>query len=100
MEARDPAGEWRQLSERDRGMREGGVVGCAPQRSELTEVAQQALTEEVSYRKLTVPPLETPAPPPDPEPDPESPYAEDRQLVELCTVWSLRDALQLQALLD
>jgi DNA-directed RNA polymerase subunit M/transcription elongation factor TFIIS len=100
MEARDPAGEWRQLSERYRGMSDEELVVLARQRSELTEVAQQALTQEISYRKLTVSPLETPAPPPDPEPDPESPYAEDRQLVELCTVWSLRDALQLQALLD
>jgi len=65
----------------------------------LTDVAQQALTQEISYRKLQVPREETPLPS-DPEPDPESPYAEDRELVELCTVWSLRDALQVQTLLD
>ncbi len=28
------------------------------------------------------------------------PYAEDRKLFELCTVWSLRDALQVQSMLD
>jgi len=30
----------------------------------------------------------------------DSSYDEDRKLVELCTVWSLRDALQVQTLLD
>jgi hypothetical protein len=95
----DPAGEWRELSERYRGMSDEELVVLARQSPELTDVAQQALTQEISYRKLKLPPEETP-PPPDHEPDPESPYAEDRQLVELCTVWSLRDALQLQTLLD
>jgi len=95
----DPAGEWRGLSERYRGMSDEELVVLARESSALTDVAQQALTQEISYRKLQVPPEETP-PPPDLEPDPESPYAEDRQLVELCTVWSLRDALQLQTLLD
>ncbi len=32
--------------------------------------------------------------------EPDSPYDEDRKLVELCTVWSVRDALQVQAILD
>ena len=95
----DPAAEWRQLSEHYRGMSDEELVVIARQSSALTDVAQQALTQEISYRKLQVPPEETPLPP-DPEPDPESPYAEDRELVELCTVWSLRDALQLQTLLD
>ena len=36
---------------------------------------------------------------PDSVPD-EDPYAEDRKLVELCTVWSVRDALNVQAILD
>jgi hypothetical protein len=30
----------------------------------------------------------------------DDPYDEDRKLVELCTVWSLRDALKVQTLLD
>ncbi len=30
----------------------------------------------------------------------EDPYDEDRKLVELCTVWSVRDALKVQAILD
>jgi len=95
----DPAGEWRELSERYRGMSDEELVFLARQSPALTDVAQQALTQEISYRKLQVPPEEAPLPP-DPEPDPESPYSEDRELVELCTVWSLRDALQLQTLLD
>jgi len=95
----DPAGEWLELSERYRGMSDEELVVLARQSPELTDVAQQALTQEISYRKLQVTPEETPIPP-DLEPDPESPYAEDRQLVELCTVWSLRDALQVQTLLD
>lgn len=32
--------------------------------------------------------------------DRDSSYDEDRKLVELCTVWSVRDALQVQTLLD
>ncbi|MGB7331529.1 MAG: hypothetical protein WBD25_09085 [Terriglobales bacterium] len=32
--------------------------------------------------------------------DTDSSYDEDRKLVELCTVWSVRDALQVQGLLD
>src|SRR5208282_6280094 len=32
--------------------------------------------------------------------EPDSPYDEDRKLVELCTVWSVRDALQVQTILD
>ncbi len=75
------------------------LVVLARQSSELTGVAQQALIQEISYRKLQIRSEEI-SPSSDPEPDPESPYAEDRELVELCTVWSLRDALQLQTLLD
>ena len=37
---------------------------------------------------------------PDSSYDPDSPYDEDRRLVELCTVWSARDALQVQRILD
>jgi len=33
-------------------------------------------------------------------PDVTDPYEEDRELFELCTVWSLRDALQVQSMLD
>ena len=33
-------------------------------------------------------------------PNPDSAYAEDRKLVELCIVWSVRDALKVQTILD
>jgi len=32
--------------------------------------------------------------------DPDSSYGEDRKLVELCTVWSVRDALKVQTILE
>ncbi len=32
--------------------------------------------------------------------DAADPYAEDRELFEICAVWSLRDALQVQSMLD
>ena len=67
--------------------------------SVLTEAAQQVLKAEFSARRLELPLPEEPARPPEPEPDPDSPYAEDRELVEVCKVWSLSDALQLQWLL-
>jgi len=104
MEALDPAGEWRHLSEHYREMSDTELLVLAVQKSELTEVAQQTLEQEISYRKLRVPPTETPEPPspisPTDAPDDDSPYDEDRELVELRTVWSLSDALQLQTLLD
>jgi DNA-directed RNA polymerase subunit M/transcription elongation factor TFIIS len=37
---------------------------------------------------------------PDPDSSQEDQYDEDRKLVELCTVWSVRDALKVQAILD
>jgi len=40
------------------------------------------------------------SPTPDSSDSDEDPYEEDRKLVELCTVWSLRDALQVQTILD
>jgi DNA-directed RNA polymerase subunit M/transcription elongation factor TFIIS len=67
----------------------------------LTEVAQQTLTQEISQRRLKLQPEETPAPPPaEPPSDPSYAYDEDRELVEICVVWSLSDALQVQTLLD
>jgi hypothetical protein len=94
----DPAGQWRELAERYHQMNDEELVILARQISSLTEVAQQALTQEIAFRRLEVPPPEVPAP--EPEPDPEDPYAEDRELVELCKVWNLRDAYQVQTLLD
>jgi len=99
MEALDPAAEWLQLSERYRQMSDKELLALARQNSELTDVAQQTLASEISRRGLNLQPEELPAPP-NPAPQPDSSYDEDRELVEICTVWSLSDALQLQTLLD
>jgi hypothetical protein len=95
----DPALESLRLSERYRQMTDEEVTALAWQRSDLTDLAQHALASEISRRRLKVEPQEMPVTV-DPEPSPDSPYAEDRELVEICTVWSFPDALQLEALLD
>jgi DNA-directed RNA polymerase subunit M/transcription elongation factor TFIIS len=105
MQTLDPDQEWRRLSEHYRQLSDDELVGLARQTSELTDGAQQALAQEIANRRLKIPSEESAAPPsPDPEPDSaeegESPYAEDRELVDICTVWSLADALKLQSLLD
>ena len=105
METFDPAGELLRLSEHYRLLSDDELVDLARQTSELTDGAQQALAQEIANRRLRIPPEESAAPPsPEPQPDSaedgESPYAEDRELVVICTVWSLTDALKLQRLLD
>jgi len=105
MQTLDPAGEWLRLSEYYRQLSDDELVGLARQTSELTDVAQQALAQEIANRRLNIPPEESAAPR-SPEPHPDSvedggsPYTEDRELVDICTVWSLADALKLQRLLD
>ena len=98
-----PAGEWLRLAEHYREMTDGELIDLARRPSELTGSAQQALAQEMLSRRLKVPPdvmpPSRPAPPPD-NPDENDPYAEDRELVEICTVWSLNDALKIQRLLD
>jgi hypothetical protein len=99
----DSAGVWRELSERYHQMSDTELVVLARQRSELTDLAQSALTQEISYRKLVIPPEETPVariPEPDPNATGEDPYAEERKLIEIRKVWSLADALQIQAILE
>lgn len=96
----DPATEWRRLSELYRQVADGELQALARTKSELTEVAQQVLADEIRRRRLKVEPEVAPPPPPTPETPPDSPYYDDRQLMEIATVWSLADALQLQRLLD
>lgn len=81
-------------------MSDGELVALARTKSELTEVAQQALADEIRQRRLNVEPEAAPPPPPMPETPADSPYYEDRQIVQIAVVWSLADALQLQRLLD
>jgi DNA-directed RNA polymerase subunit M/transcription elongation factor TFIIS len=100
MDVLDPAAEWRRLSELYRRMSDGELVALARTKSELTEVAQGALGDEIRQRRLKVEPEVAPAQPPMPETPTDSPYYADRQLVEIATVWSLADALQIQRLLD
>jgi len=96
----DPATEWRRLSELYGQMDEGELLALARQKSELTDVAQEALATEIRQRRLKVQPEPPPTRPPIPEAQPDSPYYDDRKLVVIATVWSLADALQLQHLLD
>src|SRR5579859_5270981 len=103
MELIDQAGEWRRLAEHYRQMTDGELLDLARQRSALTDAAQQALAQEISSRKLTIPseePPPLPEPPPDVPDDADDPYAKERELIEIATLWSLRDALRLQYLLD
>ena|SRR5579864_2080098 len=98
-----PAGEFLRISEHYRRMSDEELLAIARENSDLTTYAQQALANELSQRRLKVPPDEPPAPRyPVPAADPDNPssYDEDRQLVTICTVWSLSDALQVQTLLD
>ena len=109
METLDPAAEWLRLSERYRQMTDDELLALGRQSSEMTEVAQQVLAQEISRRKLKLEPAEpTPEEPTEEPPTPltsEKPsgpdiYAKDRELVEICAVWSFSDAIQAQRLLD
>ena len=120
MQTLDPAGEFLRVSEHYRQMSDAELLILAGQSSELTELAQQALASEISHRRLKVqpenPPTRPAAPPregsagsdwqstkpglPPASSEVPDPYSEERKLVELCNVWSLSDALQVQTLLD
>lgn len=112
MDVADPAGEWLRLAERYRQMTDEELLLLERSRSELTDGAQQVLEGEMQHRGLNFE-TETPTPPPFPkhltqpasslptdDRDEEDPYSDDRKLFEIRSVWSLRDALQLQWLLD
>jgi hypothetical protein len=119
MSALDHAAEFLRISERYRQMSDEELLVLVPQSSELTAFAQQALANEVRQRGLKADSKKSSAPSPiNPPPaffehespklhdsssyDPgaDSPYEEDRKLVELCTVGSVRDALKVQTILD
>jgi hypothetical protein len=89
------AGHYRRLTDE-------GLILLARQKENLTEAAQRTLATEILSRRLTVPPLQ-------PQPsalafpdlaDQGDPYPEDRELIEIRTVWSRADALRLQRMLD
>jgi DNA-directed RNA polymerase subunit M/transcription elongation factor TFIIS len=122
--------EFLRISERYRQMSDDELMVLMPQSSELTPFAQEALANEVRSRGLKAevedekPPAPSSVKPPPAffghESEHESPkfrdsagsgfpdldssqedqYDEDRKLVEICTVWSVRDALKVQTILD
>jgi hypothetical protein len=121
MDTLDPAGEYLRLAERYRQMGDEELLLLIPQTDELTPSAQQALAGEVRHRGLKLDakadekasvkpsfaaPKSRPEPPSlqaptdDDSLDADATYEEERKLVELCTVWSLRDALKVQSILD
>jgi len=95
----DSATEWRRLSELYGRMADGELLALARKQSELTDVADDALANEMRFRKLKLE-AEAPAAPARPSRELDSAYDEDRKLVEICTVFSAPDALQVQQLLD
>ena len=102
----DAAGDYLRLAEHYRQMKDPELLSLLRQSGALTDLARQVLEAEVYHRRLQPEPEEPPPTPaslaplsPDPS-DHSDPYEDDRKLVDLCTVWSLRDALQLQTLLD
>lgn len=101
----DEAEQWRQVSEHYRSLTDDELIAIARDKEDLTEVAQQVLAAEIQSRRLEIPAEEQTedeggAILPGAEPDPDSPYSEDQELVEIETVYSLRDAQQLEALLN
>lgn len=118
MDRIDPAGEYLRMAERYRLMSDEELLVLMPQISELTDSARQALESEFRSRKLTVgidDIAQCEAPKSSNAAEGQSPdgeaaeadseeqdgaYAEDRELVELTSVWSARDALKLQGILD
>ena len=92
------------MAEHYRQLSDGELIDLAQHPSELTEMAQAALQQEISSRRLKVPPVEenqeTNWTPPDDSDSDDSEYAEDRKLVGLNTIWSRRDAEQLQGILS
>lgn len=100
----DPSQEWRRLSELYGEMNEEQLLNLADQCSDLTSIAQQVLQREFSRRDLQFPEAEKKQDRSFEEeirvPDNNSPYAEDRKLVDIATVYSRRDAFQLKGILD
>lgn len=102
MQGFGPASESLRLSEHYRRMTDEELIELAQNPSSLTEMAQSALAQEIYSRRLTVPPPAKPSipPPPPDEPEPDDPYAEERTLVTIREVYSLRDAMQVSRILD
>jgi DNA-directed RNA polymerase subunit M/transcription elongation factor TFIIS len=94
----DAAGEFLRLSQHYRDMSDPELRMLAQQKSQLTEIAQQVLAQEISRRGLNL--AENIIVDNEPETSLDPAYDEDRQLILIATVWSRHDALQVQWLLD
>ena len=100
MDALDPGGEWLRIAAHYRQLTDGELLRLGRQQSELTDFAQQALAHELHNRGLKVEPDVQEEPPIPEVPPPDPTYKEDRELFTIRTVWSMRDALKLQWILD
>jgi DNA-directed RNA polymerase subunit M/transcription elongation factor TFIIS len=98
MHVNGPAAESLQLSERYREMSDDEILDLARQELELTELAREALKNEMAQRRLKLEPA--PAPLPEPATEDESSYDDDRHLVRLGYVWCAEDALKIQLALN
>jgi len=105
MDTLGPASESLRLAENYRQMSDDELIDLGQRPRELTDMAQGILAQEISSRKLKVPSPEDQLSrdrirAPEDAQDAESPEEEkNRELVNLSTVWSRRDAEQLQKLL-
>jgi len=105
MDTLGPASESLRLAENYRQMSDDELIDLGQRPRELTDMAQGILAQEISSRKLKVPSPEDQLSrdrirAPEDAQDAESPEEEkNRELVNLSTVWSRRDAGQLQKLL-
>jgi len=105
MPTADAAGDYLRLAEHYRQMKDPELLVLVRGIDGLTDMARQALETEIRHRNLNpnAEPEELSEVVPDvPEApvDEESPYDEDRELVDLLPVWSQQDALQVQNVLD
>jgi len=81
MATQGPAAESLRIAEHYRQLTDDELIELAQHPSELTEMAHAALRQEISSRKLTVPPVEEQretnwTPPHDVNDDSDDPYAE------------------------
>ena len=99
MQGYGPASESLRLAEHYRQMTDGELIRLSEDPSQLTEMAQDALSQEISSRRLRIPLPKPPKPPPDKRTE-GSTYAEERELDVVANVYSLRDARQVERILD
>jgi hypothetical protein len=119
MDKSDLAAEYLRLAEHYRQMSDEELIELIPQMGDLTPSAQDALAGELRHRGLkpdvkaeattsTNPSFEgseirqesASAASTGDSSESDDDCADDRKLVELCTVWSQRDALKIQRILD